>query len=201
MNPRFGWSFLTIVCVAAVAFYLWPRTSVSQQPQYLSITTEQVVSKTIDSESVLTLKFGTDVQSFKWALTFQGERLAAGSILANHRLESKKFVYDSNSSTPTSKCPEGGFFIQDATYRSPNGEIFGVDRYMIWFGFRGNPVRSNRWIPFFGPTSRAGAQSKHGTQDATVLWINFMNPKKQLAPAEPPLVYRPYADYYKPWKP
>ena len=197
MNARMVWGLLAMAGVAGLGF-LVTRVAAAQPPQRSSI-----IAKTQQSsagyETTMTLNPGTGVQGIKWAVFYRGEIIGGGNASRDkpERLEPITLVYNFNSRFATKGCPIGGFLVNGITMCSRKDSSY--DPYFdLSIGRMTPTIASNRWIPTFNVTTRAGAQAKNGTTDAIVLWVMFETPDLSKASADPPMKYRPNADYFKP---
>ena len=197
MNARVAWGLLGFVGLAGLGFGL--TRVVSAQPDFSEITSrsEQTSAGT---ETTMMLRPALGVQRISWAVFYRGEIIGGGNGFRDkpQRLEPITLVYNTNSRFATTRCPLGGFLVNGVTMCSRIDSSY--DPYLdLTVGFPVDAkVPLNRWVPTFNATTRAGAQAKAGTKDAIVLWVMFENPDLPKASSDPPMTYRPYADYLKP---
>ena len=197
MNARVARGLLGIIGLAGLSFVL-TRVVLAQQSDFSEITsrTEQTSAGT---ETAMILNPGKGVQRISWAVFYRGEIIGGGNGSRDkpQRLEPMTLVYNTNSRFATKRCPLGGFLVNGVTMCSRVDASY--DHYSdLYFGFRGERIPSNRWVPTFNATTQAGAQAKGGTSYALVLWVMFENPDLPKVSVDPLLKYRPYADYLKP---
>lgn len=197
-TPRVGWGVLIASCIGFAAWFGIP-TWQNRQPEFSSISSDSKPSSL--PMTTYTFHPGKGIQGFRWAIVYRGQIIGGQDLVQDKpkRFERVVLNFVAESQFSTRNCTKGGFLINGFTYCAKNYSPFNWDMY---YGFRTDRIRANRWIPTYTSVTRAGAQTKDGTTQACVLWVMFVNlDLPHSKNTSPPLVFRPYADYYKDWQP
>ena len=200
-TPRVGWGLVIATVLGFSSWWLWTNQALwwNKSSPFSSFNYS---SDTFAGFNITTLKLipGQGIQGIRWAITYRGKILGGSGQFQDKtkRLEPVVLHYNPSSQFTTKYCPSGGFLVNGQTYCSKDysGYFMGIG-----YGGQSSEIRSNRWIPTYNTLTRAGAQSATGTKEACVLWVMFINPDLPLAEPDPPLIFRPYADYFKNQKP